>query len=149
MQKSYRSIVGMVIFLFKTCRVDIAYAATQLARYMSKPGYRHYRAANFLLSYLSGTIDLGIAFYSSGNRRIYAYADSDFGSDESRRACAGFVFILANGPIKWKCSFSQEIPLSICEAEVRVVAAMLELVKHCIWIDRVLHSLGLGEEYID
>ena len=134
MQKSYRSIVGMVIFLFKTCRVDIAYAATQLARYMSKPGYRHYRAANFLLSYLSGTIDLGIAFYSSGNRKIYAYADSDFGSDESRRACAGFVFILANGPIKWKCSFSQEIPLSTCEAEVRVVAAMLEPVKHCIWI---------------
>ena len=28
---------------------------------MSKPGYRHYRAAIFLLSYLSGTIDLGIA----------------------------------------------------------------------------------------
>ena len=24
---------------------------------------------------------------------------------------------------------------------------MLEPVKHCIWINRVLHSLGLGEEY--
>jgi len=147
MQKSYRSIVGVVIFLVTTCRVDIAFAATQLARYMSKPGYRHYRAANYLLSYLSGTVDLGIAFYSTGNRRIYAYADSDFGSDESRKACAGYVFILANGPIKWKCAFSQEIPLSTCEAEVRAVSAMLEPVKHCIWIDRVLNSLGLGEEY--
>ena len=147
MQKSYRSIVGVVIFLVTTCRVDISYASTQLARYMSKPGYRHYRAANYLLSYLSGTVDLGIAFYSTGNRRIYAYADSDFGSDESRKACAGFVFILANGPIKWKCAFSQEIPLSTCEAEVRAVSAMLEPVKHCIWIDRVLNSLGLGEEY--
>ena len=105
MQKSFRSIVGELIFLVTTCRVDLAYASTQLARYMSKSGYKHCRAANYLLSYLSGTVDLGIAFYSSGNRRIYAYADSDFGSDESRRACAGFVFILANGPIKWKCSF--------------------------------------------
>ena len=57
-------------------------------------------------------------------------------------------FVLANGPVKWKCSFSQEIPLSTCEAEVRAVSAMLEPVKHCIWIDRVLHSLGLGEDYI-
>jgi len=100
-----------------------------------------------MLSYLSGNIDLGIAFYNDGNRRIYAYADSDFGSDESRRACAGYVFVLANGPIKWKCAFSQEVPLSTCEAEVRVVSAMLEPIKTSIWINRVLESIGLGESY--
>lgn len=114
---------------------------------MSKPGWRHFRAAQYMLSYLAGNIDVGIAYYSNSNRRIYSCADSDFGSDESRRACTEYVFVLANGPIKWQCSYSQEIPLSACEAEVRVVAAMLETVKHCIWIDRVLVSLGLGEEY--
>ena len=80
-QSAYRTIVGVAIFLVTTCRVDISYATTQLARYMSKPGHRYYRAANYLLSYLSGTVDLGIAFYNSGNKRIYAYANSDFGSD--------------------------------------------------------------------
>jgi len=147
MQKAYRSIVGVTIFLVTTCRVDLSYVSTQLARYMSKPGWKHYRAAQYMLSYLSDNIDLGIAFYSSGNHRIYAYADSDFGSDESRRACAGYVFILANGPIRWKCAFSQEVPLSTCEAEVRVVSAMLEPIKTSIWINRVLESIGLGESY--
>jgi len=147
MQSAYRTIVGVAIFLVTTCRVDISYATTQLARYMSKPGHRHHRATNYLLSYLSGTVDLGIAFYSSGNKRIYAYADSDFGSDESRRACAGYIFILANGPIRWKCAFSKEVPLSTCEAEVRIVSAMVEPIKDCVWIDKVLDSLGLGEEY--
>ena len=50
-----------------------------------------------MLSYLSGNVELGTAYYNSGNHRIYAYAESDFGSDESRKACADYVFILANG----------------------------------------------------
>ena len=33
---------------------------------------------------------------------------------------------MANGPIRWKWALSQEILLSTCEAEVRVVAVMLE-----------------------
>ena len=39
-------IVGVTIFLVTACRADSVYASTQLARYMSKPGYKHYRAAN-------------------------------------------------------------------------------------------------------
>ena len=35
MQKAYRSIVGVTIFLVTTCRVDLSYVSTQLARYMS------------------------------------------------------------------------------------------------------------------
>ena len=77
-----------------------------------------------MLSYLSGTEDLGITYSSTGNRRFYAYADSDFGADETRQNCFGYVFILANGPIHWKCSFSKEVALSTCEAEVRAVSAM-------------------------
>ena len=34
-----------------------------------------------------------------------------------------------------------------CEAEVRVVAAMLEPIKTSIWINRVLESMTLGEIY--
>ena len=93
-QTAYRSIVGVTIFLISTCRVDLSYVSMQLARYMSKPGWKHFRAAQYMLSYLLGNVDL--AFYDSGNRRIYAYEDSYFGSDESRKACAGYVFILAN-----------------------------------------------------
>ena len=39
------------------------------------------------------------------------------------------------------------IPLSTCEAEVRVVVAMLEPIKTSIWINRALESMSLGESY--
>ena len=54
---------------------------------------------------------------------------------------------MANGPTRWKCGFSQEIPLSTCEAEVRVVSAMLEPIKTSIWINRVLESMSLDKSY--
>jgi len=149
MQKSYRSIAGMVIFLVTTCRIDLSFISTQLNRYMSKSGLKHYDAAQYMLSYLSGTEDLGITYSSTGNRRFYAYADSGFGADETRKNCFGYVFILANGPIRWKCSFSKEVALSTCEAEVRAVSAMLEPTNTAIWIDKVLESLGLGEQYVE
>ena len=43
--------------------------------------------------------------------------------------------------------FSKEVPPSTCEAEVRIVSAMVETIKVCVWIDKVLDSLGLGENY--
>ena len=114
---------------------------------MSKPGWKHYRAVQYKLPYLSGNIDLGIAFYNSGNRRIYGCVCwLRFRVDETRKACAGYVFILTNGPIRWKCGFIQEIPLSTREAEA-VVAAMFEPIKTSIWINRVLESMALGETY--
>ena len=33
------------------------------------------------------------------------------------------------------------------QPEVRIVSAMVEPIKDCVWIDKVLDSLGLGEEY--
>ena len=92
---------------------------------------------------------MGITYSSTGNRRFYAYADSDFGADETRKNCFGYVFILANEPIHWICSFSKEVALSTCEAEVRAVSAMLEPTNTAIWIDKVLESLGLGEQYVE
>ena len=50
-------------------------------------------------------MNLGIAFYSYENSRTYAYADSDFGSDESRRVCAEYGFIHANGNVDFHKRF--------------------------------------------
>ena len=88
-------------------------------------------------------------YSSTGNRRFYAYGDSDFGADETRKNCSGYVFVLANGPIRWKFSFSKEAAMSTCEAEVRAVSAMLKPTNTAIWIDKVLECLGLGEQYVE
>ena len=145
MQADYRSIVGVCVFLVTTCRLDISYAVSMLAQYMSKPGYAHYKAAQYLLSYLSGTTNLGIAYYSTGNRKPYAYADADFGADESRRARVGSVFMLAGGPIHWSSKLTEEIPLSTCESEIRSIGAAYGPTRYCVWLCRFMEDICYKE----
>ncbi len=117
-----------------------------LAQYMSKPGHAHYKAAQYLLSYLSGTTNLGIAYYSTGNRKPYAYADADFGADESRRARVGSVFILADGPIQWMCKLTDAIPLSTCESEIRSVGAAFSPTRYSVWLCKFMEDIGYKVE---
>ena len=143
MQSKYRHIVGVLIFLVTTCRVDLSFALCVLSRSMKNPGWAHYRAAQYVLSYLSNKTDLGIAYYHDGNRYPYAYADADFGSDESRRAYMGYMFILANGPIAWKCKMSEVIPLSSCESEILSVHAAFRACQQAVFLKKFLESIGV------
>ena len=81
------------------CRPDIAYAVGVLTRQMHNPAQTYMDAAVQLVHYLAGTVELGIGFRSSSNRRPNVYCDSDRGGDESRRSTAGHILILAGGPI--------------------------------------------------
>jgi len=142
MQSKYRHIVGVLIFLVTTCRVELSFALCVLSRSMKNPGRAHYKAAQHVLAYLSNKADLGIAYYHDGNRFPYAYADADFGSDETRRAYMGYMFILAGGPISWKCKMSDAIPLSTCEAEILSVHAAHKACQHAIFLKKFLESIG-------
>lgn len=122
----------MFVFLVTTCRLDLSFGLSVLSQYMSKLGFIHYDAAQHLVSYLSGTVSLGISFHANGNRILYAYADEDFGADESRRARIGCVFVLANCPVHWASRLTDEIPLSTCESEIRSVGAACNPVRYCV-----------------
>ena len=101
LKAKYQKLVGSFLFICNTCRPDICYAVNQLCRLMSYPNQKHLDATFHLLRYLAGTVELGIGYRSTGNKRSYFYADSDDGSDETRRSCAGYVSFLADGPIYW------------------------------------------------
>jgi hypothetical protein len=152
MQKSYRTIAGTIIFLVNTCRVDIAYASMILCRSMANPGWKHFQAAKWLLSYLAKYPDLGIVFYSGANSRPYGYCDADHGSDETRRSISGYLFFLAGGPISWKAKLLKEVCLATAESETRAINAAKEPIKECCWLIKVLEELGhdlLGKEPFD
>ena len=109
---------------------------------MAKPGITHYKASQYLLNYLSDTTNLGISYYSTGNRKPYAYADANFGADESRRARVGSVFMLAGGPIHWMSNFTEAIPLSTCESEIRSIGAAFSPVKFCSWFSKFMEDVN-------
>jgi hypothetical protein len=108
---------------------------------MSYPNYIHYEAALHLLRYLSGTIHLGIGYRSTGNRRPHFYADSDDGTDETRRSCAGYMSFLADGPIYWKSKMLDALSLSSCESEIRAINMAMEPIKESIKMKMLLTEI--------
>ena len=84
MQSRYRTLVGTFIFISYTVRPDIAYATQLLCRSMSNPGPKHNEAVIYVLRYITGSIQLGMGYRSSGNPKPIIHTDSIYGSDESR-----------------------------------------------------------------
>ena len=59
-------------------RPDIAYSVGVLSRYCSNPGPTHCNLVIQIFRYLSGTLDLGIAFTADLEDDLVGYTDSDY-----------------------------------------------------------------------
>jgi hypothetical protein len=137
----YQQIVGSFIFISNTCRPDISYATNQLCRRMSCPNHADLEAAHHLVRYLAGTKDMGIGYRATGNRKPYFYADSDDGSDETRRSCAGYLAFLADGPIYWRSGMVDSLSLSSCESEIRAINMAMDPIKEALHLQHLLHEI--------
>jgi hypothetical protein len=145
MQSLYRTVVGSAIWFQTTCRPDISYALIQVCSYMSNPGYTHMKAATWLVQYLKGTRNWGVSYTIEGNKHIEGYVDSDYGTE---RNVYMYMFLLCNGPISWKSSFSA-VSTSTAEAELRGVHGTKEAIKQLIWLTKLCHEVGLDLLEVD
>lgn len=141
LKQKYQELVGSYIFIMNTCRPDITYATCQLCRRMANPSHYDWQAALDLLHYLHGTVTLGIGYRSNGNRVPYLYVDSDDGADESRKSCAGYMTMIADGPLYWKSAMVETLSLSSCESEIRAINMALEPIKEAIKIKQWLYDI--------
>ena len=101
---------------------------------MANQSKEDWTAAINVLHYLHGTPTLGVGYRNSGNRTPYLYVDSDDGADETRKSCAGYMTMLADGPLYWKSSMIESLSLSSCESEIRAINMALEPIKETIKI---------------
>jgi hypothetical protein len=108
---------------------------------MANPSHYDWQAALDLLHYLHGTVTLGIGYRSNGNRVPYLYVDSDDGADESRKSCAGYMTMIADGPLYWKSAMVETLSLSSCESEIRAINMALEPIKEAIKIKQWLYDI--------
>ena len=149
---AYRAIVGSILYLALLIRPDIAFHASQLARYQDRPSMTHWNAAKHVLRYLVSTKDFGLT-YSARNTttsgephfaadELHGYADASWGEDPStRRSQTGFAFILANAAISFKTSLQHTVALSSTEAEYLSLASA---VKEVLYLRNLLCDLGLS-----
>ena len=143
MQKEYRRLVGTLLWIYTTVRVDLAYIMLILCSFVANPGFEHYKAAIWVLRYLAGTKEKGITYSLGKDLHLDGYVDADHASHEERRSIYCFIFTLAGGVISWKNGFETRFTLSTAESEIRAVYALREAIKHCLYLKKVFQALSL------
>ena len=140
----YASAVGCLMYAMVCTRPDLAQAVSQVCRFMSKPGKRHWEAVKWIFRYLKGTTGHGLMFGGQdGDPSVVGYVDSDYaGSVDDRRSTTGYVFTLAGGPICWKSTVQSIVAMSTTEAEYMAVA---EAGKEALWLNGLVKELGIEQ----
>ena len=122
----YRSVIGMLNYLEKTTRPEIAFAVHQCARFCENPMLSHERAVHRIVRYLVGTKDKGLIFTPDPSVGIECHVDADFSGnwckDDSEDPSSvlsrtGFVISYGRCPLIWMSKLQTEIALSTTEAE--------------------------------
>jgi Reverse transcriptase (RNA-dependent DNA polymerase) len=123
---SYRSVVGMLLYLSTNSRPDIALAVSQVARFSSNPKKSHATAIKTIIRYLAGTKHIGITFAPTDVLNIDVYVDADFAGlwnveplhdPASAKSRFGYIIKLAGCPTVWKSKLMNQTATSTMHAE--------------------------------
>jgi len=147
MQSLYREMVGSLLYIASWTRPDIAYAVSELSRFLSNPGSVHLIAAKRVFRYLKQTISDGITYSLRMDEfpinTLWGFVDSDWaGCPDTRRSTSGFVFILNGAAISWKSKRQPIVALSTAEAEYISASSMVQEV---IYLRKLLANLGFPQ----
>ncbi|KAG8480959.1 hypothetical protein CXB51_025647 [Gossypium anomalum] len=117
----YSSAVGSLMYAMVCSRPDLSYAVSAVSRYMANPGKEHWKAVQWILRYLRGTIDVCLQFGRTEDG-VIGYVDADFAGDlDRRRSLTGYVFTIGGCAISWKATLQTTVALSTTEAEYMAI----------------------------
>ena len=145
LHKRYRTIIGQLGYLVNMTRPDLAWAYSELCKFLHRPGDAHMAAAKHVLQYLRGTYDQCLKYSSQQGVRhntLWGWVDSDWAADkETRRSHTGYVLMLNGGAISWKSRRQDSVSLSTSEAEyiaasqcAQEVVYLREILRECRFI---------------
>jgi hypothetical protein len=142
----YRELIGSLMYISTGTRPDISFAVSNLSRFLSNPGQRHWNQALRVLQYLRGSEDLVIRYShdpSGDSDLLVGYTDSDWAGDvDRRRSTSGYIFTMCGGPISWKSRLQPIVATSSTEAEY---VATMPACQDAVWLRRLLCELGLSQ----
>ena len=135
----YMSMVGAILWIANVTRPELAFAASQLARFVSNPGEAHHAAAVRVLYYLHGSAQRGLVFSATASPLVI-YSDSDWSADFSVSGC---VCYYRGCVIAWFAKTQKSVSLSSAEAEY--YGASLAA-KEGMWLRDLLADFGYTQE---
>ena len=102
----------------KNTRLDICFVVNTPSRYLVKPRRVHMIAAKHVMSYLKGTIYLGLYYGRDHDYNLYGYTDSDWvGSAIDKKSTSCGFYCLGSAMISWFSKKQSSVSLSTVEAE--------------------------------
>lgn len=118
----YRRLVGKLMYLTIT-RPDITYAVNKLCQFTSNLKNSHLNAAHKVVSYIKGTIGLGLFYPAASDLQLKAFTDASWSScPDSCRSTSRFCMFLGDSLISWKSKKQDVVSRSSAESEYRAMA---------------------------
>jgi len=149
MQSEYMSGVGMLLYLVKYSRPDIANAVRELTKCMDGATPAAYKEMLRLIKFVLCTKTWGLKIAPKSpdgtmKWNLVSFSDSDWAGDkDNRRSINGFIMFLCGVPIVWRSKQQKTVALSSSEAEF---VAISEAVKEILFVLQLLRTMGIPVE---
>jgi Reverse transcriptase (RNA-dependent DNA polymerase) len=144
-QTIYRSGVGMLLYLVKHSRPDIANSVRELSKVADGATPCHWKNLMRTIKYVLDTkekalkvepkLDTNNIFFLEG------ISDSEYAGDKDTRISVyGYIVYFCGAPISWKSKSGRSVTLSSTEAEY---FALSELAKEIIYLKQLIEHMGI------
>jgi len=138
--RSYQKKIGSLLYAAVTTRVDIAFAVSRLARFLTNPSPEHHAAADRVLHYLYRHRTLGLQL--GGADDFLVATDASFADNSlDRKSSQAYVMVLFGGVIGWRANKQSTVTTSTTEAEL---LALSQGAKEGQYIKRLLDELEVS-----
>jgi hypothetical protein len=145
-QEHMMDIIGSIRFPADRTRMDIAFAASFIARFASNPTKAQLDAAQRVAGYLFATKDLGINVGSYDKKIVLtAYADAAFATEADSKSQLAYQLYLSedSGCVLWRSMKDKSVSLSSTQSEIH---ALVECLKTIMWYRELLKELGFPQK---
>jgi hypothetical protein len=144
-QELYRSGVGMLLYLVKHSRPDIANAVRELWKCMTGANRAAFKELMRVIKLVLDTREYGLKLAPKWEDvmlwELRIYSDSNWAGDkDNHKSITGFIIFLLGAPILWRSKAQASVALSSTEAEFY---ALSEAAKEIKLIVQVLISMGI------
>ena len=145
--KPYRSLLGIVGYLFLNTRSDCSFAYGQLSRFNENYGQAHWSALVSLASYLKKTRDTHFLILSAhGGWNFCTYCDSDYNGTGNCQSTTGFITFFGISPISWASRLQRSTSRSTAEAEYIALSAAAQ---ESVYIAMLAESLRVPRAVVE
>ena len=115
--RAYQRKIGSLLYAAVTTRIDIAFAVSRLARFLTNPSPEHHAAADRVLHYLYRHREPGLQL--GGSDDFLVATDSSFANNTmDRKSSQAYVMVLFGGVIGWQANKQNTVTTSTTEAEL-------------------------------